>query len=215
MDKCLVCNSQELIEIKTNFGLYYHCKHCNFIAKDEREFLSTKDELNVYNNHNNSFDDPKYVEYFYDFLNKAVFPFLKEEKRAFDFGSGPSPVLAQILTKHHNFEVDIYDKFYSPKKIYLCKKYPLILSTEVLEHIKNPLEVFKLFKNLMQKGSILAIMTSYHPNLDEEFRNWYYIRDKTHISFCSLQTMQYLADKFNLEIIYSDKKRYTTFKLKT
>ncbi|PSM51686.1 SAM-dependent methyltransferase [Campylobacter blaseri] len=215
MDSCIVCGSEKLFFIKTNFGICYHCKNCNFIFKDRKEMLSLDNELNVYNNHNNSFYDKSYVEYFYDFLNKAVFPFYKEGKTAFDFGSGPSPVLATILKTYHNFNVDIYDKFYSPKKVYLGKKYSLITSTEVLEHIKNPIEAFLIFKSLMDKDSILAIMTSYHPNSYEDFKSWYYIRDKTHISFYSLQTMQYIADKFDLEIVFSDKKRYTTFKLKS
>ena len=44
--------------------LYHFCKNCEFISKDDDEFISPEEELKIYNNHNNSIDDPRYVEYY-------------------------------------------------------------------------------------------------------------------------------------------------------
>ncbi len=135
-----------------------------------------------------------------------------EGKKALDFGSGPEPVLATFLETSYNYDVDIYDLFFSPKKVYEGKKYDLITCTEVVEHLNNPLPFFKLFSSLLSPGGVLSIMTLLHPRDKEEFLSWYYIREDSHITFYSLKTLQYIASQTGLTLIYSDEVRYASFK---
>ncbi|MBF7097490.1 class I SAM-dependent methyltransferase [Alkalibacter mobilis] len=210
---CKLCGSPT-VKIKHHvFNIYYRCTNCEYIRKDKSFFLSPKEELHIYDNHNNSIDDPRYVEYFYKFLNDAVFDFAPKGKKGLDFGSGPSPVLAQILERDHDYHMDIYDLFYAKYKVYEGKKYDLVTSTEVAEHIKDPISYFRLLKSLLKEEGILAIMTLFHNNDDDHFLNWHYIRDKSHISFYTLKTLEFIAGEVGLEIIHSNNERYTTFML--
>lgn len=210
--KCKICGSETEKIYHPRWGHKYHyCKYCDFIAKDESELISQEEELQIYNQHNNSIEDPKYVAYFYKFLKEAVFEYTSEGKSGFDFGSGPSPVLAELLKKNHGYTMDIYDKFYSTQKVYLNQKYDLVTATEVVEHLTNPVEYFELFAGLLKEKGVLSVMTLFHKCDEEHFWNWHYIRDKSHISFYTSKTMQTIAEQVGLKVIYTNDIRYTTF----
>lgn len=209
---CKLCNAttREIYNNKMN-TFYYYCENCEFISKDENSNITEEEELKIYNLHNNSIEDAHYVEYFHNFLNEAVVRYCGANKYGLDFGSGPSPVLASILKRDFGFAMDTYDKFYAPEKTYEGKKYSLVISTEVVEHFKNPLEYFKLFKELTAEGGIISIMTLFHPRNDAEFLEWFYIRDKSHVSFYTPKTMKYIGKYLGLKVVYSNGTRYTTF----
>lgn len=63
----------------------------------------------------------------------------------------------------------IYDLFYATNKSYINKKFDLITSTEVLEHVKDPISTFKLLVSLLKKDGVLAIIMLYQPNNDDDF----------------------------------------------
>ncbi|PKM49414.1 MAG: class I SAM-dependent methyltransferase [Firmicutes bacterium HGW-Firmicutes-7] len=210
--KCILCESQtKVIQHRKSNVDYHYCKECEFISKDNNAIISLEEEFKIYNYHINSIEDTRYVDYFYEFLNDAVFKYVNRGKKGLDFGSGPSPVLAQILERYHGYNMDIYDIFYSPQKVYLKNKYDLVTCTEVIEHLKNPLEYFKLFKELLIEDGVLSIMTQFHHNDDAHFLNWHYIRDESHISFYTPKTMKYIAEQTGLKIIYTNGIKYTTF----
>lgn len=210
--KCRICSfPTQILEYENLKADYHYCSNCKFISKDKKFILSIEDELKIYDNHNNSIDDPRYVDFFYDFLNSAVFDFVNNGKNGLDFGSGPSPVLSQILKRYHDYDMDIYDIYYSPEKTYLGKTYDLITCTEVIEHLDNPLPYFGLFHKLMKSDSILAVMTLFHKNDEEHFRDWNYARDKTHISFFTPTTFEVIAELTGFKVIYTNDERYITF----
>ena len=210
---CLLCGSAtNLIHLTHMKADYHHCDSCQFISKDSRFLIPEEEALKIYNYHNNSIEDPRYVAYFQRFLDAAVLPFASEGKEGFDFGSGPSPVLAQLLERDYGYAMDIYDLFYAPDKVYEEKKYQLVTTTEVVEHLQNPLPYFRLFKELLVPGGILAVMTQFHANVEADFIKWHYVRDHSHISFFTPVTMAYIASQTGLVVIYTDNQRYITFK---
>jgi hypothetical protein len=212
-NSCKICGGKTREVLHEKFKIkYFNCLNCDFIFKGEESLISKEEELKIYNRHNNSIDDPHYVAYFKDFIDKTITPHCPNPKKVLDFGSGPSPVLAMILERDYDFSVDIYDPFYSPEKVYRGKKYDLIVSTEVVEHLKDPLDYSLKFKELLVDDGFLCIMTLFHPNNDEKFKSWRYIGDKSHISFFTLKTMNYIAKKVGLSLVYSDNRRYTVFK---
>ena len=75
---------------------------------------------------------------FEKFIQTSILPFAPSGKDLLDFGSGPSPVLGEILKEKYEFNVDIYDYYFKPEKNYIGKKYDVITCTEVIEHIVNP-----------------------------------------------------------------------------
>jgi hypothetical protein len=194
------------------FGMYHICDYCGFISKDISDHVSALAQQIIYDSHNNSIQDPVYVEYFNHFLNEAVFPYVGNGKRGLDFGSGPSPVLAQILSETYGYNMDIYDLFYSTEKSYLNTTYDLITVTEVVEHLENPLDYFTLFREHLNEKGILAIMTHFHSNNDEDFLKWHYIRDRSHISFYNERTFEVIAEKMNMKAVYTNHKKFITLK---
>lgn len=127
----------------------------------------------------------------------AILNYCSNGRNGFDFGSGPSPVLAMILERNYHFSMDIYDLFYSPHKIYESQKYDLVTVTEVIEHLLNPLQYFHLFKILLKEDSILRIMTLFHPKDRGIFVEWHYVRDMSHISFYTPKTMKLSLKKLD------------------
>jgi hypothetical protein len=213
MYKCILCNHETQAFRHEKFDVtYYRCFHCELISKDSKDFVSEDEALKIYNYHNNAIEDSRYVAYFNHFLEDSVFDYTNEGKKAFDFGSGPSPVLAQILERHYGYDVDIYDLFYAPDKVYENQKYDLVTTTEVVEHLENPLPYFELFASLLKPDGVLAVMTQFHKNDDDLFLNWHYMRDMSHISFYTPKTMAYIASKVGLKVVYTDGNRYTTFR---
>lgn len=211
--KCILCGSETSLISHKKFGDFHKCNNCELISKDEKDYISKENEFKIYNSHNNSLENTKYVEYLCRFLDYAVINFTNGGKSGLDFGSGPSPVLANILKEKYEYDMDIYDLFYAPEKIFIGKKYDLVTSTEVIEHLKNPLEYFNLFANILKPNGILAVMTQFHKNDDKSFLDWHYIRDRSHISFYTKKTMEYICTKVGLKIIYTDEERYTTMSL--
>ncbi|NMA74665.1 MAG: class I SAM-dependent methyltransferase, partial [Bacteroidales bacterium] len=132
-EECKLCGS-DTKRIDHPTIAYRSCPNCEFVFKEDKYLVSKDEELEIYNTHNNSIEDPRCLEFFYNFLNTAVFPYASTGKEGLDFGSGSSPVLAKILETNHNYKMHIYDLFYSPEKVYKGKKYDLITSTEVVEH---------------------------------------------------------------------------------
>lgn len=211
---CKICNhkTKEIFSDRLNIT-YHKCLSCDFIFKDDSFLISAEEELERYDKHKNSIDDLEYVAYFKDFIDKAIIPYCPKREKVLDFGSGPSPVLARILERDYGFKkIDIYDLFYSPEKVYEGKKYDLIVSTEVVEHLKDPLKHFLNFKGLLADSGLLCVMTLFHPNDDNKFKSWWYINDESHVSFFNNKSINKIAEKVGLNIIYSDDKRYVSFR---
>lgn len=201
--KCKICSSEtEAFEVKDK--KYYFCNNCDFVFLDKRFIVSPEKEKTRYLKHENSIENKGYVLMFEEFICK-IKRHKKDLKTALDFGSGPKAVLKQML-EGKGIKTDSYDIYFSPEKVFENKKYDLITCTEVLEHLKEPLEVIKILKEHLNKKGMLAIMTLFHPNNKLKFKDWWYITDETHISFYTEKTFGYIARKLGFKILFSDKK---------
>lgn len=176
---------------------------------DKNKVIPPDQEKKEYSFHQNNFENEGYVNMFRDFIETAIRPYKAEIKTALDFGSGPGPVLAELL-RREGFNVDIYDKHFAPEKVYLNKKYDLITATEVFEHLKDPVATLKLLKSRLNKNGIIAIMTLFHPNDEEHFKKWWYRRDSTHISFYTPRTFKLMANLVGMKILMVDGKNTCT-----
>lgn len=208
---CILCGSQTRAITHPKRGVYLLCPHCELITLESSCYPSEEEAVREYSLHENSPSDPRYISYFTEFIESSVLPFAREGRTALDFGSGPAPVLAQLLQESYGYDVDCYDPYFSPEKIYVHKEYDLITSTEVVEHLSDPLSVFRLFASLLAPTGILSVMTLLHHNDDEHFLRWHYIRERSHIAFYSLKTLASLASLSGLSLLYSDGIRYACF----
>lgn len=213
MTLCKVCSAATHPFTSLRFGTYDCCAACEFISKRAEDHVTEMEALETYSLHENTLEDPRYVSYFKAFIDAAVEPFTPSKAHGFDFGSGPQPVLASVLSRDYGYPMSHYDYFFSPEKTYIDKKFGLITATEVVEHIEDPISLFEFFKEHLEEHGILAIMTTFHPNNLDRFNNWHYMRDKTHISFFTPATLRYIAKRVGLKELYTDNRRYMTFAL--
>jgi len=201
--KCKIC-SNEVGSFKDNElkKIFYYCQNCESIFLDSSFYVDNIDEKKQYDHHNNSLENKGYIKMFENFLDY----FWSGSKNVLDFGSGPTPVLATLMKKR-TLHVDHFDKFYQIKKVYKNKRYDLITSTEVFEHLKNPKEILTLLKNHLAPNGTIAIMTLFHTNNQDDFLKWWYRRDPTHIVFFTPKTFEVLAKKCGLTVLKHDNKR--------
>lgn len=216
---CKICTHDVRTIHDGQLGIdYYYCNHCRFMSMDEKKIVTPEQERKRYLAHINTREDKKYVDMLKGFIEISVKPFRKNIKTALDFGSGPGPVLSMLL-EEMGCETDIYDIYFAPKKVYRAKSYDLITCTEVLEHLKHPLETLRDLKKHLEPGGILAAMTLFHPvegvDMESEavFRDWWYRRDPTHISFFRPGTFKYIANLLGMTILMQDEKNTVSLQL--
>ncbi len=206
---CVVCGGVTRTlrdpQLKRPTPVHYDvCDRCGFIRKQAAFHLEAADEKASYDLHHNGFDSPGYVAMFERFIAEAINPFITEGK-GLDFGSGPGPVLHHLLQKK-GFKMRHYDPYYHPNKDALDAHYDLITTTEVLEHLSDPVGTIDTVLARLNPGGILAIQTLFHPRDDTAFLDWWYRRDDTHIGFFTPKTFEKIVEKHAAKIIYTNDK---------
>lgn len=208
--KCRLCKSKKIESI--DLEGYYHCLNCDLIFIEQKHIVDSEEEKDKYREHDNTFACEGYVKMFEDIINSYIIPYKDKIETALDFGCGPGPVLAALL-EERKIKTDIYDPYFFPDKVYENKKYDLITSTEVFEHLSAPRGVIKLLISHLQRDKYMLIMTLLHSGVDN-FYDWWYRGDKTHITFYSQKTIYWIENNFPLEILDFDNERMVLFKKK-
>ena len=202
---CHICNeiTETFIHEKTNIS-YYHCKSCEYIFKSPEYYQDFDIQEERYDLHTNDENDEGYIAYFQRFID-FIYPFVSSSKSALDFGCGASSILSKMFEKRR-IPCDYYDPIYHPNGMNDNKKYDLIVSTEVFEHLHQPKEVFVSLLERLNKGGYLAIQTQFHTNNIEDFKKWYYHQDPTHVVFFSAQTFKVLCEDLACTFIVDNGK---------
>jgi len=201
---CLVCSSQDISSFETSNDSKKHwsCNHCEAKFLDPIHYLSSNSEQERYREHNNVVHDEGYRK----FLSKVADPLekhLNKNDSGLDYGCGHGPALADIMEKK-GFQIDLYDPYFYPNKKVFNNKYEFITCTEATEHFYNPLAEFNKMNEILNKGGILAVMTSlYDDSID--FESWYYRRDPTHVIFYKEKTFNIIAKQRNWDYWLEDK----------
>lgn len=181
---------------------YFQCPRCSLIFVPPENHVTDIAEKERYLEHNNSDDNQGYI----DFLSRIISPVTQRislTSLGLDFGSGPNPVLASLFKKR-GYQIEIYDPYFASDPLIKEKKYDFICTTEVVEHFTYPQKEFKMLDKMLNPGGILAVMTRIVPPKNE-FGNWFYITDLTHIVFYSESTLQWIAHQYRFELIKVDR----------
>ncbi len=200
--QCLMCQSKELTPVTHNSwkGRLFHCQNCDLIFKDPGDFLDWSQQKERYDQHENTIDNPGYAQFFEQLLKPLRFH-LRSTMRALDWGSGPGPVLAELLRREGLSTVEVYDPVYQPVKP--VGSFDLITSTEVIEHLQEPAASLKEILSMVRSQGIFAGMTGFHSG-PAMFANWWYAKDPTHVVFYSHQTFEWWAELNDLRILKLD-----------
>ncbi len=195
---CPLCESEETIVFyQKELRQFRSCKSCKLIFVPKEFQLGPKEEHAHYLTHNNDPNDQGYRRH----LGKLTTPLLRKLTKAstgLDFGSGPGPTLSLIMTESGHTCVN-YDAYFCPEEQRLQTNYDFIAMTEVIEHLSAPAEVITQLKDLLRPKGVLAVMTQlYDESID--FEKWYYKNDPTHITLFTIDSIHYIAKRWELEL---------------
>lgn len=172
---------------------YQRCERCLATFLDPAQMPSSELEVHQYLMHENDPADEGYRQ----FLSRLSAPLLERlppQQQGLDFGCGPGPALAMML-EEAGHQLALYDPFFFPRTESLQQRYDFVTCTEVVEHFHQPAKQFRLLDDLLKSGGWLAIMTCFQTD-DDQFANWYYRRDPTHVVFYREATFHTLAQDF-------------------
>ncbi len=187
--------------------VYHHCEECHLIFTATRFQPTKKEEEHRYRQHNNGIQHKGYVTFLYKAIKPAL-QFLRPGMIGLDYGCGPQPTLSRLL-EQEGFTCDDYDPIFFPE-LNQNKQYNFIFATECFEHFFYPARELIKIQQLLKDDGILAIMTEQWQSL-EKFKNWYYAKDNTHVSFYHQRTFQFIAEKSEMNTIFSDNNRVIIF----
>ncbi len=197
---CGLCGSPETDLWKTADKKYVFCRRCGFVQALKEYFPSPDEERERYLKHNNSVSDSGYVKYLESFIDSAVTPYIEMGSDILDFGSGPSPVLSELLNLRGYGTVS-YDPYFSDTDSWRKRTFGGVVSLEVFEHMSSPVRELKDITSVLETGGYLVIGTALHPEDKSFFDRWWYKDDFTHISFYSEKTFRIIAEMFGLKFI--------------
>ena len=148
---CSVCEAPETsIFVNVDGREYLRCKYCTATMLNPAQWLPAEAEFRQYQVHENSSTDSRYRK----FLSKVATPLLKKlapEKTGLDYGCGPVPVLAHILSEAGH-SMSSFDPFFFPDKHLLDQTYDFITCTETIEHFHFPAKEFASFGRILRPG---------------------------------------------------------------
>ncbi|CAA0121808.1 Ubiquinone biosynthesis O-methyltransferase [BD1-7 clade bacterium] len=202
---CPLCRSDDIDHYFTDKRReYLQCTHCRLVFVSERFHLSAKNEKAEYDKHENDVLDNGYRQ----FLSRALIPTLSmacagnnhADVRGLDFGCGPGPALAAMLSEA-GVSCATYDIFYQPDRSVFSCKFDFITATEVIEHLVNPGEEIQRLYALLKPDGFLMLMSKLVIDRDA-FSRWHYKNDPTHIAFFSRETLAWLAGSLNAELTF-------------
>lgn len=200
---CPLCGDLSLLPFhRDKFRDYLKCQQCSLVFVPPLQHLSVDEEKAIYDLHMNDLDDVGYRR----FLSRLATPLLARLTRpclGLDFGCGPGPLLAHMLTEHGH-DVVLYDPLFAPGGQYRQHRYDFITGTEVVEHFRYPAQEFQRLFELLQPDGLLALMTKLVIDA-QAFAKWHYKNDPTHIAFYSIATLQWLADRYQKQLVLIDK----------
>lgn len=206
--KCkLCCSETDFVfnaEILKKYEInYYHCENCDYIFTEEPYWL---DE--AYINPINRSDTGIILRNIQQVLCTSALCFFVfgRNKNFLDFGAGTGLFVRAMRDVGFNFYY--FDKY--PSNIFAKglehtnERIDLVTSFETFEHFNRPLE--EIEKLLKYSDSILFSTLLHQRDIVPEKDWWYYgFEHGQHISFYSIKTLEYLAEKYKLRILSDGK----------
>ena len=165
-------------------------------------WISQAEEKIRYLQHNNKRSNKGYVEHLLKVVT-SVEQYVSPKGTGLDFGSGPSPVLGEIL-REAGFSCVDYDPIFYPSREFSALRnfFDFVVTCEAAEHFKDPLLEWKEMVKVLKPGGVVIVSTKTVKDQcsEEEFLRWWYIRDATHISFYSKKSVELLARQLGVRV---------------
>lgn len=206
---CKICSSTsqyfKSMQLLNKYTVkYYICDNCGFLQTEEPFWLDeayntpiTKNDVGLL--HRNISVSKLY--------NDMISTFFDKTKDFIDYGGGYGIFVRLMRDLGINFywyDLHVKNLFAYGYDADISGKiqYEVLTAIEVFEHLKDPLKDIE--KMLKLSPNILLDTLLIPEDLTVEDEWWYYGLDHgQHISFFSLKTLEYIANKYNL-LLYSN-----------
>lgn len=170
---------------------------------DPLDRLQPQEEKRRYQLHRNDLQDTGYMNFLSPLIESVVQHFNVEHK-GLDYGSGPEPVLTELL-RERGFLVTPFDPFFCNNVNALLAQYDFIVCSETSEHFFDPLHEFQRLHALLKPGGKLFLLTAlYDDGID--FENWHYKNDPTHVFFYTTKAFEFIRERFQFSALRIDKR---------
>jgi hypothetical protein len=214
---CPLCQSQANFLLNADHREYWLCPTCKLIFVPQKFFISEKEEVDRYLEHENSLDNEGYVAMFQQKI-ALVKDHCTSVESVLDYGCGYEPVLKTLLQRQ-GYKAEAYDLNFFPE-LSPGAQFDLVISTETFEHLREPKNDLTLLDSLLPAGGFLAVMTQFYPGANdksplESFKSWYYKRDPTHIIFYAPETFYWIAEAFGYKVTYQNERDFTILQKRT
>lgn len=190
---CSLCCSATSFFKEVEARRFFICSVCRLVFLDPEQRLSAPEELGRYRLHQNHPQDAGYRTFLNQLLEPLA-PHLMPKASGLDYGCGPGPVLAMML-KERGFMMELFDPYFFPDTAVLKNVYDFITCSEAMEHFFNPRKELDQWDQILKKGGWLAVLTQMRES-QPVFEKWHYIKDPTHVSFYSRETMDWIAFQY-------------------
>ncbi len=207
---CRLCGRMETEPFLTRREktLYHRCFSCGYVQIDEKHILSEEEERRRYLLHENSSENSGYVRWLESFLNFAFDEVPPAGTAVLDFGSGPEPVMAELM-RNRGCKVLLEDCCFAPGKP--DGPFRLITAVEVFEHLLYPAKIMESLASRLSPGGRLCLSTEFLPETPDDFESWHYRNDPTHIGFFTEKSLIAAGRENGLEKMKCDGLRYIAF----
>jgi len=128
---------------------YLLCRRCSLIYVPKDKLLPPKAEKARYDLHENDPANKGYRRFLQQLTRPLIAHIGPPPQHGLDFGSGPGPVLVQMLEKK-GYPMAHFDPYYDPDPEVLDQTYDFVTCTEVLEHFYQPAREWRLLLGLLQ-----------------------------------------------------------------
>jgi hypothetical protein len=196
---CTLCTAPSPLFCEDKKRTYFRCPECDLIFANPETHLPQEDEKAIYDFHQNGPQDIRYRE----FLSQLSMPLLEKLSTGMtglDFGSGPGPTLSLML-EEQGMRMSIYDIYYAPDSGQLSRQYDFVTCSEVVEHFSEPAKAWPQLISLVKPKGYIGVMTwMFTKKTAEQFNQWRYKGDPTHVSFYTPKTMQWIGQHFQLSL---------------
>lgn len=206
--RCTLCSGTAIETIRRPNRAFCHCPECDLILVPERFHLSAASQRERYARHNNHPENPGYVGMLNevaDLLDATI----SRPARVLDYGSGPSPVLVDLL-RRRGVDAIGFDPLFAPE-LDATARFDAVVAVETLEHVAHPAEELRRICDLVRPGGTFVMRTLLHQG-PLSVSGWWYARDSTHVSFYSAATLRSIERLFPLNLVQTDGLRYAVFR---